>query len=181
MSKPKLQNQKTKLNEMSKIVFLSIGSNIGDRFSNLQTSIKKLNETQLIKVVEASSVYETLPYGNPKQNNFYNAALKISTDLLPKQLCSELKKIEQEMGRQPAEKWGPRIIDLDIIFYEDLVYDDERLHIPHLESAKRDFVIVPILEIEPSCYHPREKVFLKDIIFDENEKTIIRILPEKLL
>jgi len=162
------------------IVYLSIGTNLGDKLENLRGAIKRLKNVENINLLKVSSIYETQPYGNKNQDNFYNIAVKLSTNLEPAELCSQLKKIEKEMGRVASEKWGPRIIDLDIIFYDDLIYDDDKLHIPHLESAKRDFVIVPIIEIESDFYHPREKIFLKDINFDENEKTIIKIANEKL-
>lgn len=101
-----------------------------------------------------SSVYETKPYGVKEQGNFYNAAAKIRTDYDLVELFYFLKSIEMDLGRTEKEKWGPREIDLDILFYNDEIYHDEILNVPHTEIEKRDFVLIPLCEIEQELVHP---------------------------
>ena len=101
-----------------------------------------------------SSVYETEPYGVKDQDDFLNVVVKINTEYSPVDLFSLLKSIEKVLGREKTIKWGPREIDLDILFYNDLIYSDENLTIPHKGIAERDFVLTPLNEIEPGLVYP---------------------------
>jgi 2-amino-4-hydroxy-6-hydroxymethyldihydropteridine diphosphokinase len=128
--------------------YLGIGSNIGNRRVNLRKAIKEikcLNDTRVIKV---SKAIETKPVGGPKkQGKFLNAALKIKTDIPPLVLLKFLKIIEKELGRIKTVRNGPRVIDLDILFYGDLIINKKTLRIPHPKISEREFVIKPLSEI----------------------------------
>ncbi len=140
---------------MSERVFISIGSNVGDREANSLKAIRLLGaDAQKARVVKASSLYETEPWGVTDQRRFINAVVEISTILEPEALFEFLKSIESAMGRRTARRWGERIIDLDIIFYGDLVYNGRGLTIPHPFVHERAFVLIPLMEISPEFVHP---------------------------
>ncbi len=133
-------------------VYLSIGSNLGDRVANIQTALAMLKEkTQLQKV---SSLYETAPVDYLEQPSFINAACSLHTDLDPWPLLEFLKDIERAMGREPTVPQGPRVIDLDILLYGSLVVELPDLTIPHPRMAQRAFVLVPLAEIGLQLLHP---------------------------
>lgn len=144
------------------LIHISIGSNIGDRQANCRNAIERLKDKGIF-VIKASSMYETKPWGVEKQADFINIAVEAETPLLPKQLLKALKEIEKEMGRQESIKWGPRMIDLDILFYDDAVIDTEYLHIPHQLLHKRNFVLMPLLEIAPDKVHPALKKTVRQL------------------
>lgn len=128
--------------------YLGIGSNLGDRRGNIRLSIKKINSLKGTKIIKLSRMIETNPVGGPKkQRKFLNAALKIKTSLTPFNLLKNLKKIEQDLGRTKTVRWGPRTIDLDILFYSGRAVNSKNLKIPHPRIFQRDFVIRPLLEI----------------------------------
>jgi len=133
-------------------VFISIGSNLGDRKANCKRALVEM--TKFSNIVKVSSLYETEPVGNENQPEFINLAAEISTDLSPYKLLRHLNEIEERLGRIRTEKWGPRTIDLDIIFYGDLILSDETLNIPHIEAHVRQFVLEPVCEIEPDLIYP---------------------------
>lgn len=133
-------------------VFIGAGSNLGDRQAALATAAELLaSETNVIK---ASRVYETPPWGFEDQPAFLNQVLQVETKLDPPVLLNHLKRIERKMGRENTFRFGPRIIDLDILFYGDLIYTSDRLQIPHALAAERAFVLVPMREIAPDFIHP---------------------------
>lgn len=123
---------------MSK-VWIALGSNMGEGRKNLDLAIKMMNERGVL-VEKVSTYIETEPYGYTEQDNFVNAVCIAETKLSPRELLEVLLKIELDMGRVRIIKWGPRIIDLDILFYEDLIIDEEDLKVPHIEIQKRSFV-----------------------------------------
>jgi len=133
-------------------VYLGLGSNVGDRGANLSTAIEALSER--VDVVKVSSVYETEPVGYEEQPLFLNAVCLVRTNIGPLQLLSLVKGIESDMGRETSFPNGPRIIDIDIIMYGDLVVVDPELTIPHPRMAERAFVLVPLVEIAPDLVHP---------------------------
>ncbi len=127
--------------------YLSLGSNIGDRIKNLKNAIKSLSLLPGCNIECVSSVYETAPVGFTKQPQFYNAAVKINTDMTARCLLGACLGIEAGMGRVRTIKNGPRIIDIDILLYGNEKYTDEELTIPHKEMYKRAFVLIPLSEI----------------------------------
>ncbi|MFN0214806.1 MAG: 2-amino-4-hydroxy-6-hydroxymethyldihydropteridine diphosphokinase [Saprospiraceae bacterium] len=134
-------------------VFLGLGSNVGNRGSNLHAAIA-LIEKNIGKVAKKSHVYETQPWGEPNQEPFYNQVLMINTTLDPREILDKISRLERELGREKKEKWGPRIIDIDILFYGKRVIRDKGLEIPHPDLHKRAFVLVPMMEIAPEFEHP---------------------------
>ncbi|UZJ37989.1 2-amino-4-hydroxy-6-hydroxymethyldihydropteridine diphosphokinase [Prosthecochloris sp. SCSIO W1103] len=134
--------------------FIGVGSNIGDRAANLQRALDMLEELPQTSIGKISRIYHSEPFGSIEQEWFYNAVFQLLTTLSPHALLSFCKKIESHMGR-PAEhlKWGPRIIDLDILLYDDATYDRETLTIPHPEISNRKFVLLPLLDID-NPLHP---------------------------
>ncbi len=135
------------------IIYIGIGSNLGDMRSNCLKAIEIL-ETNGVKVLKRSSIYETEPWGLKDQPRFMNMAIEAETDLAPRQLLSLLKEIEDNMGRVRTAKWGPRIIDLDILLYGDVIVKEADLEIPHPLMHERKFVLQPLSEIAPKKVHP---------------------------
>lgn len=151
-------------------VFFALGSNVGDKLQNLQRAYE-LIETDIGKILKKSSVYESEPWGFESANQFVNTVIKIATQFSPDLLLKELKKIEQTLGRKKrlSENYEDRIIDIDILFYNRIIYQTNELKIPHPEFAKRLFVLIPMNEIE------------KNYIDPVSNKKILEILNEKRL
>lgn len=147
---------------MAKAV-IGLGSNLGERDKNIRTALEKMQEKG-IELLRVSSVLETEPYGYTNQPKFLNAVCLVETNLTPDQLLDVLLEIEKEMGRVRERKWGPRIIDLDIIFYEDLVLESERLIVPHPDMHNRWFVLAPLAEICPDYVHPKLKKTVRELL-----------------
>lgn len=133
--------------------YIGIGSNLGRREENCEKAISLLTAYG-ISVIKRSSMIETRPWGVTEQPDFINMAIEIETVLKPEELLHLLKKIEIEAGRQPAYRWGPRALDLDILLYDDLVMKTPELDIPHPHIAEREFVLRPLAEIAPEMIHP---------------------------
>lgn len=135
-------------------VYLAIGSNLGDRRRYLQEGIAALKAHSDIRVKRISSIIATQPYGGVEQGEFLNGCLLIETLLTPGELLTVLHEIEQAAGRERKIHWGPRTLDLDIIFYDDLVYEEDELTIPHADMQNRSFVLEPMAELAPNLQHP---------------------------
>jgi 2-amino-4-hydroxy-6-hydroxymethyldihydropteridine diphosphokinase len=134
-------------------VYLGLGSNLGDREANLQTAVRRLGKH--VTVDALSDLYETPPMGPPDQPWYLNAACGGVTALTPEKLLAFVKRVEQQTGRVPSSRWGPRILDIDILFYGDCVYHDPELVIPHPGVHHRAFVLRPLADIAPDLIHPR--------------------------
>ena len=134
--------------------FLSLGSNMGNREQYIHDAIELLNKTEGCTVEQISPVIETKPYGDVPQEDFLNCALKLSTYHSPQALLNILHTIENKLHRVRTVRWGPRTIDLDIVFYDDIVLDTEELHIPHIDMHNRSFVLIPLCSIAPYYRHP---------------------------
>jgi len=137
---------------MIHVTYLSLGSNLGDRSTNLHKAISHLPPK--VQLVTQSSIYKTEPWGYSDQPSFLNQAIKADTSLEPFELLAFLKEIEISMGRQETFHFGPRLIDLDILFFDDLILDSPELTIPHPHIAERAFVLIPMAEIAPDFFHP---------------------------
>lgn len=135
-------------------VYLSIGSNMGDKEGYLDFAIDRLNALPDTKVTEVSDYIETEPYGDVEQDNFLNGALKIQTLKSPEELLDTTMAIEQEAHRERIVHWGPRTLDIDILFYDDAIIHTKRLTVPHIEIPKRTFVLEPLAAIAPYYMHP---------------------------
>ncbi|HOT52855.1 MAG TPA: 2-amino-4-hydroxy-6-hydroxymethyldihydropteridine diphosphokinase [Anaerolineaceae bacterium] len=134
------------------VVFLGLGTNLGDRAANLAAARQQLGEK--LTLIRASSVYETEPWGYREQPPFLNQALQAETDLSPQRLLRLLKRLERRLGRTRTFRYGPRLIDIDILFYDRTVINSRRLQIPHPRLPERAFVLVPLAEIAPDFVHP---------------------------
>jgi 2-amino-4-hydroxy-6-hydroxymethyldihydropteridine diphosphokinase len=151
------------------IAYISIGSNLGNRQKNCLRAIELFEEKGII-VKKRSSMYETEPWGVKDQPQFINMALEIETELEPHERLRILNNVEREVGRGTTFKWGPRIIDLDILLFNDLFLREDNLKIPHPLMHERDFVLKPLCEIAPDRIHPLLKVKMRDLL-QELEKS----------
>jgi len=154
-------------------VFLALGSNKGDREEYLKNAFSLLKSDSNVNIIEASSVYETKPYGNIPQNNYFNGVVLIETSYTPSEIYLLIKKIEKEVGRTDSVRWGEREIDIDIILIDSLIFEDKNITIPHKEYDLRDFVLVPMCEIDNEVIDPRTGIKLLDKIELLSEKYII--------
>ena len=140
-------------NELTNQVFLLLGTNQGDRAHNLLVA-KELLEITVGKIVKRSSTYETAAWGKTDQPNFLNEVMEVATLQTPQELLSSIQSIEQQMGRHRDVKWGPRIIDIDLLFYSDCIIQSENLVVPHPALHLRGFTLVPLAEIAGDFVHP---------------------------
>ena len=138
-------------------VYLSLGSNMGDKRENLLEAIKRVGELENTEVVKSSTILETEPFGYIEQDNFLNACLEVQTLLTPQEFLSSILKIELDMGRVREIKWGPRVIDIDILFYDAEIIQEDNLAVPHPWICEREFVLEPLSEIAPNYVHPLER------------------------
>lgn len=129
-------------------IYLGLGSNLGDRKANIDRSVSLLVENGIL-ILKLSTIIETDPVGGPEQNKFFNAALKAETKLSPTELLKLINTIEKQLGRVRTIKNGPRSIDIDILIYDNIKMDEPVLTIPHPRMLDRDFVLIPLKEIEP--------------------------------
>ena len=134
--------------------FLSIGSNMGDKKGYLDFAVSSLSCDPCVRVEKTSSYIETAPVGEVEQDDFLNACIKITTIYTPHELLDKIHEIEQGAGSERKIHWGPRTLDIDIILFDNLIFSDETLTIPHIEAVNRSFVLEPLAEIEPYAYFP---------------------------
>ncbi len=151
-------------------VFLGLGSNIGDRSANIKRACRLIGEIEGVRLVRTSSLIETEPVGYEDQPDFINAVLEIGTTLAPCELLTAIKEIEQRMGRTRTIRFGPRIIDIDILLFGQRVIDEPGLTIPHPRMHERRFVLGPLAEIAPDEVHP----VLKKSVTELNEDSFPR-------
>lgn len=136
------------------LAYIAIGSNMGERSAYLQKAVRALDDCHDCKVEKVSEFISTEPYGVTDQDEFLNGALALRTLKMPEELLEKLQEIEADAGRERSLRWGPRTLDLDIIFYDDIVLDTEDLHIPHIDMHNRDFVLEPMMQIASYKRHP---------------------------
>lgn len=149
-----LENVSVEVERGRHTVYIALGSNMGDKEGYLWRAVDSLNGLEDLKVTKVSDFIVTKPYGAVEQDDFLNGVLEAETTMDPFELLDALHVIENEAGRTREVRWGPRTLDLDIIFYDDMVLDSEKLIIPHKEMHLRDFVLKPLLEIAPWKRHP---------------------------
>jgi 2-amino-4-hydroxy-6-hydroxymethyldihydropteridine diphosphokinase len=152
------------------IVYLALGSNLGDRHTNLKQAIAAL--TPQMEVKAKSQVYETPPWGVEDQPKFLNQVVKAKTYLEPEQLLKHLKRLEIALGRKESVPNGPRLIDIDILFYDDLVLNTPGLTIPHPRLHERGFVLLPLMDIAPDLVHPVSQQSVREMATVSNVEGI---------
>ena len=161
---------------MSHNAFIAIGSNLGTPKENCIEAIDIISSNPHIKITSKSSFYQTAPVGNTKQDWFINAVIKVSTQLNSDILLSAILKIESKMGRIRKEKWGPRIIDLDLLFYDNLIIKQKDLTLPHPEIQKRNFVLQPLNEIGENFIHPSLNKSINTLLKESKDNSVVKKL-----
>jgi len=154
---------------------LGLGSNIGDRKKNLETARQLLSDNGCL-LLKKSSVYETEPWGNRDQPAFYNQVVEIETTLNAPALMALILEIEKQMGRVRKEKWEPRVIDIDILFFNDEIIHSENLTVPHPRLHERKFVLAPLKEILPDYVHPVLKKTVSEILDQLKEPSLVNLV-----
>ena len=156
-------------------VYLALGSNLGDRAANLQSAIEAFEPE--IQISRCSPVYETPPWGYLDQSKFLNQVVEAETDLPPVELLDHIKKLEQQLGRREIFQYGPRVIDLDIIFYDKEIIESPPLIIPHPRMEERGFVLLPLADIVPHFEHPILGESVSDLLSKIDQEGIVLYSP----
>lgn len=173
----KIKKSRSKLLKSWQVVFIALGTNKGDREKNISLALKLLSETKGIKIQKVSNMLKNPPQEGIKSGYFLNGAIKLKTKLNPVELYKACKKIERRLGRKEAEKQRSRkaeikksrVIDLDILLYENKVIKTDKLTIPHPKLHKRYFVLIPLIEIAKDFRHPTLKKSIQELYLDEYE------------
>ena len=155
------------------IVYLALGSNLGNRAANLKEALASLSPQMEVKA--KSKVYETPPWGHTEQDKFFNQVVMVKTYLEPEPLLKHLKRLEVALGRKASFQNGPRLIDIDILFYDDLVLESTALVIPHPHVHERGFVLLPMLDIAPDLVHPVRQKSVRDMLAGCDLQGIVQI------
>lgn len=160
-----------------KITYLGLGSNLGDRRRNLEDAIERLESPDL-RVLRASSIYETAPRDVADQPWFLNQVVEAETSLFPRQLHARAKKIERELGRKPSFPNGPRLIDIDILLLGGAIVSTPELEIPHPRMAERRFVLEPLAELIPEMKHPLTRRSVREMLAQVRDQAIRQFHPD---
>lgn len=157
---------------MKNKVYLSLGSNIGNRQEYIESAIELVGKREGIKILKKSGLYETSPVGYVEQDLFLNAVIKIETDFSERDILKIINKIENELDRKREIRWGPRTIDIDILIFSDKKINETDLIIPHKEMLNRLFVLVPLIEIYDGEYFEKEKIIerIEELVEVGNQK-----------
>lgn len=155
---------------MQKQTFILLGTNLGNRVENLNQA-KTLIENDLEKIEKQSSIYETAAWGKENQPSFYNQVIILKLDILPLEILKITQNIEQRMGRERKERWGERVIDIDILYYGNDIIKGKNLTIPHIQIQNRRFTLIPMVELEADFTHP---------VLEKTQKELLKICEDKL-
>lgn len=152
-------------------IYLALGTNLSDRPANLRAALESFSRSTPhnpppIVLRQSSHIYETPPWGYTDQPAFLNMAVKCETDLEPKSLLKRLKQLEVQIGREQSFRWGPRLIDIDILFYDDLILESKALTIPHPRLPERAFALAPLADIAPDYVHPVLNKTIKELLLN---------------
>ncbi|MEN3045184.1 MAG: 2-amino-4-hydroxy-6-hydroxymethyldihydropteridine diphosphokinase [Candidatus Hydrothermales bacterium] len=160
-----------------KEIFISLGSNKGERLKNILFCIYEINK--YIEIIDYSSIYKTEPWGGAEGGDFLNMVMKGLTELDPFELLKKNQEVEKKFGRERRKKYEARTLDIDILFYEKLIMENENLTIPHPLIHERNFILLPLKEIDPNYIHP---LFKKNITsFIKNEKGVKKVIDKRAL
>ena len=158
-------------------IYLLLGTNLGNRLEQLTEALTRISSFAQVKVT--SPVYMTGAWGNKLQPDFLNQAIQVDTQLLPEDLLQKMLMVEIEMGRVRLEKWGPRVIDIDMLFYNDQVVSSKSLTLPHPELANRRFALEPLNDIAPGFIHPVLKKTVQQLLADCTDPIRVTRLPHQ--
>ena len=158
---------------MAHTVYLSLGTNLGDRQANLEAALEILSSE--MRLIAESPIYQTAPWGYEDQPDFLNQVVHAETELSPRQLLIFVKSVEKQVGREPSFRYGPRKIDVDILFYEEWVVQEDDLTIPHPRLHERAFVLVPLADLTPELCHPRLKRKVAEMLDDVDATGVKRL------
>ena len=145
-------------------VYAGLGSNLGNKRENIIKAIDRLDACEGICVKEKSAFFNTTPVGGPLQPDYVNCAIGMETEIEPQVLLEEFKKIEIGLGRKPGVRWGPRVVDLDILLYGNRIVDEHNLKMPHERMHERAFVLEPLCEISPDIKHPVSGISISELL-----------------
>jgi 2-amino-4-hydroxy-6-hydroxymethyldihydropteridine diphosphokinase len=146
------------------LIYLGLGSNIGDKLSFIKSAEKEISKLNGTKVLRSSSIYKTEPWGIKSQDEFLNSVLEIEFTFKPEDLLKELKKIEIFLGRKKRDKWSEREIDIDILFFHNMILKSDNMNIPHPEIQNRKFVLIPLCELNHGFIHPVFNCTIKTLL-----------------
>jgi 2-amino-4-hydroxy-6-hydroxymethyldihydropteridine diphosphokinase len=160
-------------------IFLLLGTNLGLPLENLQKAKHEIEE-KAGAILRSSSIYKTAAWGNIRQPDFYNLVIEINTALTPPQLLEKILAIETLMGRQRFEKWGPRIMDIDMLFYHQVVSSTATLKLPHPGIPERNFTLIPLAEIAPLFWHPVLQKTVQTLLAESRDSLPVKLFNESI-
>jgi len=160
---------------MNRKVILSLGSNIGDRLEHIRNA-EALIESSVGHIIARSPIYETAPWGKLDQQAFVNSIISLSTASMPSEVMKKTQEIERVLGRKKIDHWGPRVIDIDIIFYADWLVRKHDLVIPHPQMQYRNFVLRPIFDIDKNIMHPKLNKTMEELYLDSPDQSEVKKL-----
>ena len=152
--------------------YIAFGSNMGDKETYIRDAIEQLQESRYFRNIKVSEFFYSVPYGGVEQDNFVNGVLEVETMLEPYELLDFLHELEKKANRVRKKHWGPRTLDLDIIFYDDLILDEEELQIPHKDMKNRDFVLIPLAQLAGYKRHPVFNITVDEMVSNLKERYI---------
>ena len=159
---------------MKNRAFLGLGSNLGNREEYLSEAVKHISALPETELIQCSNIYETEPVGDTEQGDFLNAAVEIATGLVPEQLHHALKELEQQLGRRERRRWGPREIDIDILYYGSSIVRTDELNLPHPERSRRKFVLEPLSAIAPEFIDPETGMSVRQMLQRCEDRASVR-------
>lgn len=160
--------------------YLGLGTNIGDRLEYLNRACEILIENEKIKLTKKSKIYETKAWGYTEQADFLNMCIEVETSLNPKELLAVCQNVEQALNRKRIIRWGPRTIDVDILFFNDIILDDEELTIPHPRIEERAFVLIPLLDLNNNLFIKDKSISMcLDLLTDEERQDVKEFIGDE--